>query len=110
MKYGYARETGDHDLALQLSELEADGCQSVITENKKGFRELNGLMTRLDKGDSLVVWRIDKLADSLTELNGRVEELQKVGVNLCSVLEKFDSSKDSGITKAIISQLAELEK
>lgn len=110
MKYGYARDTGDHDLALQISELEADDCQSVITEGQEGFCELNELLTRLSKGDTLVVWRIDKLADSLTELNSRVEELQKMGVNLCSVLEKFDSSKDSGITKAIISQLAELEK
>lgn len=110
MKYGYARETGDHDLALQLSELEADGCQTVITENKKGFSELKGLMSELKKGDSLVVWRIDKLANSLTDLDVIAEELQTIGVNLCSVYEKFDSSKDTGITRTIISKLAELEK
>ena len=110
MKYGYARGTGSHDLAFQLSELSANGCQSVITEKEKGFSELEGLMSKFRTGDSLVVWRLDKLADTVTNLNSRVEELQEKGVNLVSLHEKFDSSKDSGITKAIISELANLEK
>lgn len=110
MKYGYARDTGDHDLALQLMELKKENCQSVITESDQAFSDLKGLLSRMNKGDTLVVWRIDKLANSLTQLDELVEELQRIDVTLCSIVERFDSSKDSGITKTIIRKLAELEK
>ncbi len=110
MKYGYARDTGDHDLALQLMELKKEDCQPIITESGQAFSDLNDLLSRMNKGDTLVVWRIDKLANTLTKLDELVEELQRIDVTLCSVVEKFDSSKDSGITKTIIRKLAELEK
>ncbi len=90
MLVGYARiSTQDQDLALQLDALTAAGCERVFTERASGAqRERPQLQAALDymrRGDTLVVWKLDRLARSLKQLIATVEALAGRGVGLRSL-------------------------
>lgn len=81
MLVGYARvSTQDQDTAMQLDALRALGC-SVIYEEKrsgasrKGRKELDRCLRSLKKGDTLCVYKIDRIARSLFDLLERVQSL-----------------------------------
>jgi DNA invertase Pin-like site-specific DNA recombinase len=73
MKIGYARvSTDDQNLDLQRHALKAAGCRAIEEETISGARTsrpvLDALLSRLKKGDVLVVWRLDRLGRSLPHL------------------------------------------
>ena len=73
MYIGYARvSTDDQDLSLQRDALNAAGCDRIFTDTMSGAKaERPGLTAALDHcrvGDTLVVWRLDRLGRSLTNL------------------------------------------
>jgi DNA invertase Pin-like site-specific DNA recombinase len=83
MLIGYARvSTGEQNLDLQIDALLAAGCERgrIYTDELSGVKaERPGLQEawrQLRPGDTLVVWRLDRLGRSLKDLVYRIEELQ----------------------------------
>lgn len=104
--YGYARVSttltrNRQHLTLQTDALKAAGCQVIIKERLSGTRtdrpELNGLLDRLQAGDTLVVWKLDRLGRSLTHLTSVVlDQLNEKGVTFVSLTEAIDTRTSQG--------------
>ncbi|MBY0548056.1 MAG: recombinase family protein [Candidatus Obscuribacterales bacterium] len=116
MLIGYARvSTVDQDLSLQLDALKSTGCDRVFEDVKSGAREKNeGLEAAINfarPGDTLVVWRLDRLARSLRNLIDLVERLDKQQIGLKSLQESIDTTTSGGkLVFHIFGALAEFER
>lgn len=116
MKIGYARcSTSDQDHALQLDALKQAGCEKVFVETASGSRadrfELAKALEAARKDDSIVVWRLDRLARSLRHLIDLSEDLQRRGIALRSLTENIDTSSASGrFMFAILGALGQMER
>jgi DNA invertase Pin-like site-specific DNA recombinase len=113
---GYARvSTLDQNPDLQLDALKAAGCTRVFTEKASGAKEDRPqLMAALDfmrPGDTLVVWKLDRLARSTKQLISVVDDLDRRGIGFRSVTEAIDTTTASGqLVFHIFSALAEFER
>lgn len=101
MLLGYARVSTDgQDHALQLDALRAAGCDRVFTEVGSGTKtdrqELAKLMDQARPGDTIVVWRLDRLARSLRHLIDMSEQLQARDIGLRSLTESIDTTTPGG--------------
>jgi len=107
--YGYARvSTIDQDLAIQDAALRAAGCQVIRSEKNSGTQrggrsELATLLEFLQKGDTLMVTRVDRLARSVADLQDIVHTLKAKGVALRATEQPIDTSTASG--KAFLDML-----
>jgi DNA invertase Pin-like site-specific DNA recombinase len=91
MLVGYARvSTQDQDLALQLDALRGVGCSKVFEEKASGAQrdrpELTAAVDYMREGDTLVVWKLDRLARSLKQLIETVEKFGERGIGLRDVV------------------------
>ena len=84
MLIGYARvSTQEQNLELQINALQAAGCKKIFTEKASGAQrdrpELKAALDymRANEDDTLVVWKLDRLARSLRQLIDTIEELEK---------------------------------
>ena len=98
---GYARvSTGDQDAALQLDALERVGCVRIFTDAASGARaerpQLARLFDQLRAGDTVVVWRLDRLGRSLADLIASVAQLEECGVGFRSLQESIDTTSPGG--------------
>lgn len=115
-RIGYARvSTADQDLAPQLDVLRAKGCEPIYSEHASGKHadrpELAQAMKALRAGDTLVVWRLDRLGRSLPDLIATVNELAGRGVAFESVTEAIDTTTASGkLVFNIFASLADFER
>ena len=116
---GYARvSTGDQDLQLQLDALKTAGCRDVdiYTDKASGARVsrpgLDACVAVLEPGDTLVVWRLDRLGRSMPHLVGLVEELLGQGIGFRSLQDGvIDTTTASGdLMFNIFSSLAQFER
>lgn len=88
---GYARvSTQDQDTALQLDALAKAGCEIIYQEkasgaSRRGRRELAKCLASLQKGDVLVVYKIDRIARSLFDLLAMLRQFEAVGATIKSV-------------------------
>ena len=116
MLVGYARvSTQEQDLALQLDALRAAGCGKVYEEKASGAQrerpELKATLGYMRQGDTLVVWKLDRLARSLKQLIDTVEDLGSRGIGLRSVTEAIDTTTSGGrLIFHIFAALAEFER
>jgi DNA invertase Pin-like site-specific DNA recombinase len=116
MRIGYARvSSDDQNLDLQRDALKAAGCERVYEEKESGGKtdrpELLKLMDVLRAGDTLVVWRLDRLGRSLKHLIATVETLEAGGVGFSSVTESIDTTTSGGkLVFHIFAALAEFER
>lgn len=117
MRIGYARvSTLDQNPGLQLERLREVGCERIITEKASGARtdrpELMHLMGDiLRKGDTLVVWKLDRLARSLKQLIDTAEDLKGRGIGLVSVTDSIDTSSPGGmLVFHMLGAIAEFER
>lgn len=116
MNIGYARvSTHDQNLDLQKDALEKAGCEEIIVDKVSGtVAERTGLKqikTILRKGDTLVVWRLDRLGRSLKDLIEWVNYLDEKRVGLKSLKESIDTSSSTGkLVFHIFGALAEFER
>jgi DNA invertase Pin-like site-specific DNA recombinase len=99
---GYARvSTTDQDLDIQLAALKAAGCDVIRSEKVSGSSttgraELRTLLDFVQKGDTLVVTRIDRLARSIADLAIVVRELEAKGAALKAIEQPIDTSTAAG--------------
>jgi DNA invertase Pin-like site-specific DNA recombinase len=103
MKIGYARvSTEEQNLGLQISALTLASCDvlfqdhgiSGATFSRPG---LDAALVRLDEGDTLVVWRLDRLGRSLSNLVELIEGLNKRGVQFQSLTESINTTSSGGM-------------
>ena len=114
---GYARvSTAEQDLQLQLDALNKAGCEKVFEDKASGARSkrpgLDACVGALAPGDTLVVWRLDRLGRSMPHLVGLVEELMGKGIGFRSLLDgAIDTTTASGeLMFHIFSSLAQFER
>ena len=116
MLVGYARvSTQDQDLSLQLDALQAAGCDKVYTEKASGAQrnrpQLQAALDYMRGKDTLVVWKLDRLARSLKQLIETVEELGERGIGLRSLTESLDTPTSGGkLVFHLFAALAEFER
>ena len=116
MLIGYARvSTGDQSLTLQIDALEEAGCERVFQDLVNGIvntrPNLNQALNFARPGDTLVVWRLDRLSRSLRDLIETVTLLESRGVQLKSLHESIDTASSSGkLIFHLFGALAEFER
>lgn len=116
MLIGYARvSTQDQNLALQLEALTKAGCQQVFEDTLSGTRaDRPGLGKALDmlrEGDTLVVWKLDRLGRSVKQLVELVSDLHKQNVQFKSLTDSIDTGTPSGrFFFHVMASLAEMER
>ena len=113
---GYARvSTTDQDAALQIDALTAAGCYRVFVDTISGSLdhrpELEKLMDQLRPGDTLVVWRLDRLGRSIRHLIDQLQILSERGVGFRSLQETIDTTSSGGrLVFHVFAALAEFER
>lgn len=116
MLVGYARvSTDDQNLNLQRDALNQAGCEQIFEDQLSGAKaERPGLYSALQyarAGDTVVVWRLDRLSRSLKDLIEMVSLLESRGIGLRSLQEAIDTSSSSGkLIFHIFGALAEFER
>lgn len=116
MRIGYARvSTEDQRQELQLDALTASGCEQIFQEKISGKEkerpELKVCLKVLRTGDTLVVWRLDRLGRSLKDLVEIVHQLEQQGIGFLSLTESIDTTSAGGkLIFHVFAALAEFER
>jgi DNA invertase Pin-like site-specific DNA recombinase len=116
MKIGYIRvSTQEQNLNLQRDALQKAGCSRIFEDTMSGTIDARpGLQQALAfarAGDTIVVWRLDRLGRSLRHLIDVAADLEKRGIGLCSLTESIDTSSAGGrLIFNIFGSLAEFER
>lgn len=114
--FGYARvSTLDQNEALQLDALQEAGCDDVFTDHASGKLAsrpaLDEMLARLRPGDTVVIWKLDRLGRSLRHLLEVVAHLEDRGVALRVLTEQIDTSTPGGkLVFHVFGALAEFER
>lgn len=116
MKIGYARvSTEDQSLDIQLTALRKSGCTKIFQEKLSGSKwdrpELNKMLDCIDKGDIVVVWRLDRLARSLKMMLHITDQIMASGAKFVSLSEPWaDTTSPAGkMIMTIFAGMAEFE-
>ncbi|GBR31008.1 DNA resolvase [Komagataeibacter oboediens DSM 11826] len=115
-RIGYARvSTEDQHLDLQRDALQQAGCRVIYEEAASGKSaarlELEQCRKALRSGDTLVVWRLDRLGRSLPDLVQIVAELERLGIGFESLTEKIETNSAAGkLVFHVFAALAEFER
>lgn len=115
-RIGYARVSSeDQHLNLQRDALQQAGCLVIYEEAASGRNtarlELERCRKALSRGDTLVVWRLDRLGRSLPDLVQIVAELERWGVGFESLTEKIETNSATGkVVFHVFAALAEFER
>lgn len=114
---GYARvSTQDQETHLQLDALAQAGCTTVFQEkasgaSQRGRHELARCIASLGQGDVLMVYKIDRIARSLTDLLDILRRLTEVGATIKSLTEPIDTTNSMGtFVVQILGAVAQLER
>ncbi|MFR7272478.1 recombinase family protein [Streptococcus pneumoniae] len=118
--YGYARVSTLHqDLALQIESLLEKGVSSenIFADKRTGKnmdREaLQELLSKVEKGDTIIVKKLDRLGRSVSQITTLVDDLYQKGIYIKSIDDGVDTSNDSVMSKAmlhLLAMVAEMER
>ncbi|SFU31063.1 Site-specific DNA recombinase [Nitrosomonas eutropha] len=115
MKVGYARvSTEDQSLDAQRDQLRADGCSEIfeekITSKKDRRPALDQALALLQPGDTLVVWKLDRLGRSVKHLTTLLHDLERRGVCFRSISDGIDTGTPTGkLLFHVLGAIAEFE-
>src|SRR5213080_5112071 len=116
MLIGYARvSTQDQTLNLQKDALEKIGCSTIFTDTASGAtterKGLDAALAYVREGDTLVVWRLDRLGRSLKHLIETITKLNQRKIRFKSITENIDTTTSGGkLVFHIFGALAEFER
>ncbi len=116
MKIGYARiSTGEQSLDPQIEALNRTGCQRIFSDVLSGARAdrpgLADALAALGEGDTLVIWRLDRLARSLRHLLDLTADIAERGVGLHSLSEAIETDSAAGrLMLHVLAALTEFER
>jgi DNA invertase Pin-like site-specific DNA recombinase len=116
MKYGYARvSTDDQNPALQIAALKKAKCEHIFQDKLTGATikrpSLLRCLKTLRAGDTLIVWKLDRLGRSLRDLIAMLDDLRDRGIGFHSLTEAIDTTTPTGRAMwQMIGVLAELER
>lgn len=117
MLLGYARvsKSEDQETAPQIRALKKAGCKRVFEEATSGGRwdrpELHRLLDHMRAGDTLVVWKLDRLSRSLKDLLVILERIDAMGGKFRSITESIDTSGPAGrMMMQMLGSFAEFER
>ena len=116
MNIGYARvSTEDQNPDLQCTALKKAGCKRIFIDKVTGAHvrrpELTTCLKSLAEGDTLTVWKLDRLGRSLRDLIGLLDDLKARGVAFRSLTEAIDTTTPTGRAMwQMVGILAELER
>ena len=101
IKLGYARvSTLEQNLDLQVDSLQKEGCKQIFTDKVSGVKsvkpEFEKLIAYARPGDTIVVWKLDRLGRSTVQLIELIEKLKIQGIHLKSLSESIDTSTATG--------------
>ena len=116
MIFGYARvSTNEQNLDLQIDAFLKEGLKEKniytdkISSTAEERKSLNRLLSYAREGDTIVVWKLDRLARSLIHFTKLMNELEEKGVKFKSITEPFiDTTKKSSHSKFLINMFAAL--
>ncbi|OCH31799.1 hypothetical protein A6E13_16380 [Aliivibrio fischeri] len=104
MKYGYV--TQDNDIEIQMKALQEYGCDEIECD-----KEITELIAQLCTGDIIVVWRLDKLASSISVLQKKMADIHAAGAAVLSLQEQFNSvSPNKMLFEKIMGAVLDAEK
>ena len=116
MKFGYARvSTKSQNLEMQIKALKKYGVDEIYEEKvstrSKKRSELKKLINKLRTGDTLVVYKLDRLGRTVKQLLQLAEEFKEEGINFVSIKENFDTSTATGrFVFNMLCALAQMER
>lgn len=115
MIIGYSRvSTSEQNLNLQNDALKEFGCENIYQEKVSSFKsrpELQKALSFLRSGDTFVVWKLDRLARSLTELLNIIDDLNSRQIKFVAIRDKIDTDSAMGkFQLAVFGAMAEFER
>jgi len=116
MMIGYARvSTQDQNLDLQLDALKKAGCEKIYQEQLSASIEerpkLSEMVSNLRKGDTVVVWKLDRLARSLKHLLTLVSDFKIAGIGFLSLQDQINTTTAQGrLIFNMFASLSEFER
>lgn len=117
MLIGYARvsKSDSQDTSVQMAALDRAGVERVYEESASGGRwdrpQLQRALEQLRSGDTLVVWKLDRLSRSLKDLLNIMERIDKNGAGFRSLTESIDTTTAAGrMLMQMVGSFAEFER
>ncbi|MFT8421618.1 MAG: recombinase family protein [Gluconacetobacter sp.] len=118
MIYGYARvSTGDQSADMQVRALIDAGIletciyQDVFTGTSKDRPEFSRLLEQVQTGDTIICWKLDRLGRSVSHLSALLEDMDRKGVTIRSLVDGLDTSnKSSKMLYHMLSIVSEMER
>lgn len=116
MRIGYARvSTKEQNLDMQIEALEKNGCEKIFAEKISGTKanrpELLACLEYLRSGDTLVVYKLDRIGRTLKHIISLIDELKNKGIQFISIKDNISTEGSTGkLITNILASLSEFER